>query len=504
MDRRQFIASLGAATAAVSLPGWARAEEDAYYAGFRAGLKDHRWLAAYAGVNVDLDAGPIRFEGKLPRELRGVLHRNGPALFERAGQRYHHWFDGDGMVQAYTFGDQGLNHRGRFVRTRKFKAEEAVGRFLHPGFGTTAKVKIPVSGPDAVNPANTNVIVHAGRLLALCEAGSAHELDLKTLDTVGTVTWRDDLKGMPFSAHPKLEPDGTLWNFGAFNNHMALYQIGPDGNLVKAEVIKVPDVAMCHDFVVSQRHLVFVLPPMRMNMEKLRAGSSFVDAIDILKDAPMRVMTVEKADFSKRRMYELPPGFVFHFGNAWEDKDGSIRFDYVRSDPGADVMTGVMRALMRGDLAGMSDIGHSYSTQVVIDPARGSIRQESHKEDVEFPRVDPRFVTRRNSQLFHTAGIGTTESTFGLNAVLRYDLDSGKSDRYVFPREYSLEEHIPVPRPGSSKEGDGWLVGCAFNARTGKTEVNVFDAQRLADGPLATARLPYAIPLGFHGHFLAA
>lgn len=512
MNRRQFLIHSGVVSAglagASALPAWARAEEDAYFSGFRAGLKQHRWLAAFAGVAADLDAGPITFEGKLPKELRGVLHRNGPALFERAGQRYHHWFDGDGMVQAYAFTDQGLKHRGRFVRTRKFKSEEAAGRFLHPGFGTTAKVKVPITGPDAVNPANTNVLVHAGRLLALCEAGSAHEMNLETMETVGTVTWRDDLKGMPFSAHPKLEPDGTLWNFGAFNNHIALYQIGADGKLVKAEVIKAPDVAMCHDFVVSQRHLIFVLPPMRMNIEKLRAGSSFVDAIDILKDAPMRVLTVEKGDFSRRQMYELPPGFVFHFGNAWEDKDGLIRFDYVRSDPGADVMTATMRALMRGDVAGMGDSGNSLSTQVVIDPARGTIRQESFKEDVEFPRVDPRFVARRNRQLFHTAGISNggndSDSKFGLNAVLRYDLDSGKSDRYVFPREYSLEEHIPIPRPGSTREGDGWLVGCAFNARTGKTEVNVFDAQRLAEGPLATAKLPYAIPLGFHGHFTAA
>lgn len=512
MNRRQFLLNSGVVTAGLAgagaIPAWARADEDAYFAGFRSGLKQHRWLGAYAGVANDLDAGPIAFEGKLPKELRGVLHRNGPALFERAGQRYHHWFDGDGMVQAYTFTDQGLSHRGRFVRTRKFKAEDAVGRFLHPGFGTSAKVKIPISGPDAVNPANTNVLVHAGKLLALCEAGSAHELNPQTMETVGTVTWREDFKGMPFSAHPKLEPDGTLWNFGAFNNHIALYQIGADGKLVKAEVIKVPDVAMCHDFVVSQRHLIFVLPAMRMNMEKLRAGSSFMDAIDILKDAPMRVLTVEKGDFSRRRMYELPPGFVFHFGNAWEDKAGLIRFDYVRSNPGADVMTGTMRALMRGDVAGMADLGHSLSTQVVIDPARGTIRQDSRQDDVEFPRVDPRVVARQNVHLFHTAAAARSgpksEPRFGLDMVLRYDLESGKSDRFVFPSEYSLEEHIPIPRPGSTRESDGWLVGCAFNARTGKTEVNVFDAMRLADGPLATARLPYAIPLGFHGHFSAA
>ena len=28
--------------------------------------------------------------------------------------------------------------------------------------------------------------------------------------------------------------------------------------------------------------------------------------------------------------------------------------------------------------------------------------------------------------------------------------------------------------------------------------LNVFDARRLSDGPLATARLPYGLPLGLH------
>ena len=125
MARRQFLAGAGFAGAALALPAWARESADAYYQGFHAALKLHPWLGGYAGVDKDLDGGPIRFEGKLPKALRGTLHRNGPALLERAGQRYHHWFDGDGMVQAYEFSDRGLTHRGRFVRTRKFQAESA-------------------------------------------------------------------------------------------------------------------------------------------------------------------------------------------------------------------------------------------------------------------------------------------------------------------------------------------------------------------------------------------
>ena len=85
---------------------------------------------------------------------------------------------------------------------------------------------------------------------------------------------------------------------------------------------------------------------------------------------------------------------------------------------------------------------------------------------------------------------------------MRYDIDSGKRDAYDYGSDYSIEEHIVIPKPGSAREGEGWLVGCAFNIQSGKNEIAVFDAMNLAAGPIARARLPYPIPLGFHGHFL--
>jgi all-trans-8'-apo-beta-carotenal 15,15'-oxygenase len=507
MHRRQFLQGSAVIGASALLPAFlsnpAFAEEDAYYTGFRKGLKKHPWLAGYAGVAEDLNAGPITFEGKLPKALRGTLFRNGPGLIERGGQRYQHLFDGDGMVQAYAIGDNGLTHRGRFVRTRKFVTEAEQGKFLFPGFGTSAKVKFPISGPDSVNAANTSVIAHGNRLMALWEGGSAYEMDLATLETKGPIAWNKEFKGVPFSAHPKVEPNGTMWNFGAFANSIAIYQIAPDGKLVKAEVIKVPGVPMNHDFVVSQNHLIFVLPAIKLNLDKVREGHSFLDSMDFDRKAPMRVLTVEKADFSKQRFYELPAGFLFHYGNAWEDKDGTIRFDYVRHEAGAEFMTGSMRALMRGDVEAMTP-AHSASSHVVIDTKRGTIREETHKHNVEFPRVDPRVVAGRYRHLYHTATLRNSENTFEMNAVLRYDLESGKEDACMLGNEYAMEEHIVVPRPGSTKEGDGWLVGPAFNAKTGKTEVLVFDALKLADGPLAVAKLPYGVPLGFHGNFLQA
>ena len=66
-----------------------------------------------------------------------------------------------------------------------------------------------VGVPDTVNVANISLLHHAGEFLALWEGGLPYRLDPRSLDTLGTKTWSDELRGAPFTAHPKVETDGT-------------------------------------------------------------------------------------------------------------------------------------------------------------------------------------------------------------------------------------------------------------------------------------------------------
>jgi len=62
-------------------------------------LATNRYLTPFQGMAADLQTAELTIEGKLPAALQGRFYRNGPALMERADQRYQHWFAGDGMVQ---------------------------------------------------------------------------------------------------------------------------------------------------------------------------------------------------------------------------------------------------------------------------------------------------------------------------------------------------------------------------------------------------------------------
>ena len=72
---------------------------------------------------------------------------------------------------------------------------------------------------------------------------------------------------------------------------------------------------------------------------------------------------------------------------------------------------------------------------------------------------------------------------------------------YAFGDDWMLEEHLVVA--GQDARKAKWAVGTALDCRRRATVVAVYDLDDIASGPVASARLPYALPLGLHGTFLA-
>lgn len=506
MNRRNFFASVGATAVATALPTTAMASTASALGGAAPkalfnGSPRMTPLRGYAGQNVMCERAAI--EGTLPAQLRGVFYRNGPGLFERgtgaARQRYSHWFDGDGLVHAWRFTDKGVSHQAKFVESKKFLAEQAANEFLAPAFGSNFKTKMPVRNSDDLNTANTNVYKLGDRLLAMWEGGSATEMDPITLETRGLVSWTPELKHMPFSAHPKIDPDGTFWNFGTLMGKMVLYHLSAKGDLIKHAVIDAPAGGMVHDFAVTHKHLVFLLPPIGIDYAAMRNGAAFAQALTWKGNESTKVLIVDRNDFSKRRILEMPSFMVFHFGNAWE-ADNVIRVDFVQSKD-MSVMNDWMPRMMRGETV-VPD--RSNPAFLSIDLNRGKCELTLRDENCEFPRMDPRFVGLRNRNVYYPVGTDGRDEGFGFTGLMRIDVESGKVDRFNFREEVALEEHVVVPKPGSSKEGEGWLIGVGFDVARQQSFATVFDALNLAAGPQALVRLPYWTPVCFHGHFHAA
>jgi all-trans-8'-apo-beta-carotenal 15,15'-oxygenase len=469
---------------------------------FAAALKGKPWLLGFKGLkDGSLETSSLAISGRLPADLSGRFYRNGPAVHEIAGFRYRHWFDGDGMVQRFVFKDGQLSHLGRVVDTEKRRIEREAGRAVLPAFGTVPPDPQAISGNDTMNTANINVVERAGKLLALWEGGSPYALDPATLDAKGPVHFSEPAAGAPFSAHPRVEVDGSTWNFGiaGWLDKVLIWRLRPDGTLADLRACDVETPGMPHDFVVTRRHIVLPLPPVALDKERLGSGStSFLDAHRWHGERPLRLMVLAKDDLSTPRWAELPAGFIFHYGNAWEDESGVIRFDACRYDD-ATILTRTFRDVMVGDDPTAAGGGTAY---VRLDTSTLKAEMQLLPEQTEFPRVDHRLIGQRHRFLYAVGDrkVGS-DRAWGFGSVQRRDLESGEILRFDYPAHVIAEEHVVVPKPRSDPDGDAWLIGTSLDWKMGITRVSVFEAARLSDGPIAIASLPYALPLGFHGNF---
>ncbi len=501
MQRRRLIrAALATGVAALASPALAkpaRADD------FAAAVAKEPLYAPFKGVDDrsgDVD-GQALLRGRWPDELRGRFYRNGPALYERGGERYHHWFDGDGMVQQYTLADGRVSHRGRLVRTSKLRAEQRAGRFLIDTLGTTIEGGLLGGGPDVFNVANTNALEHAGKLLALWEGGSAYAMDPKDLSTQGPVTWRKDLQQVPFSAHPKVDASGELWNIGSFGSNLVVWHIDPMGRLVDVQLGESPyPGGMVHDMAITERHLVVPLPPIKFHFEQPVASGPRRFAMEA--GQPLRILVMEKADIRRQRIFELPAEMVFHVGNAHDSADGRIVLSYVGAPDAWSLDQGAVAVMAARPASG----GVPSLKIAALDMKSGRSSSDAFAlGNAEFPRIDPRRVGLSARWLLTTSGwrVGADHQGGLRHGVQWLDTTSGRVQRFDYGEQIVAEEHIVVPKPGRRGELDAWLLGTTYDARRGATVLNLLDAAHIEDGPIAQAVLPYRLPLGFHGNFTA-
>jgi all-trans-8'-apo-beta-carotenal 15,15'-oxygenase len=474
-NRRQFMGTSLLAGAAIITPDMALA-----------GASPPGWAAAVADVEADISQETLALvSGKVPAGLNTTLYRNGPAKFRRGSSASGHWFDGDGLVRKFRVQDGKATLAARFVDTPKRRLETKLNAIVQPGFGSPRRAGAVVNGPDDTNAANTSVLMSGGHLLALWEGGSPVMIDPETLETKGFKTYRRDLKQMPFLAHPRIEPDGTVWNLGGNGESTFVWKLNPDGSLAKAEMIALDRKSYFHDFTATARHLIIVLQPWVQEEFKFPLSTGMVWRPEL----GTRVLVIDKGDFSKRRTFELPAFSFFHLADGWEEKDGTIHFDgCLEANP--TFGQSAASALLRGEHIKAPS---PTLTQIVLRPD-GKAEMQTTRVSAEFPANDKRVAGQPRRFTTHVTGYRQTPFP---HAIATWDWSKGRDDKFDFGDHQLVEEFLFVAKGAGEREG--WLMGTTLNLKERRTELHLLDAGRVAEGPVATWRASLPLPLTFHG-----
>ena len=481
-SRRNFLMGAAALSAAVITPETVRA--------MAAQQAVADWALATADLEADVAPRAMRLvHGRAPVDLTGTLFRNGPAKFRRPGGSATHWFDGDGLMRAFRINEGQVTLDARFADTPKRRWESEIGAVVTPGFGTAGDARARLGSNDDANAANTAVMVAGDEVWALWEGGSPMAMSASDLSTRGFVTLRDDLKGMPFQVHPRYDPDGTIWNIGLNGGKAVVWRLNADRSLHTAEVIDLPRASFMHDFTATARHLILVLQPWVFDHSGMPYASQFAWQPEL----GTQVLVIDKADLSRRRIYELPTFSFFHVGDAWEDASGTIRFDVAA---GKDVAFAVEGARVMVEQRGTVPGEPAVLALITLRPD-GRADMVSSGVTAEFPRSDPRRAGLARRLTVHVTG-ETADRPLATGLAV-HDWETGRSDAFDFGDRVVAEEAVYVPKPGRSGEAEAWLIAPSINLAEGVTELHAFEAGRVADGPIASWRADVALPAGFHG-----
>lgn len=458
---------------------------------------DHPQLRGnYAPLRMECDMQDVIITGEMPRDLNISYYRNGPdPQFTPRGP--YHWFGGDGMLHMFNIADGQVSYRNRWVQTTKWQMEREAGEALFSPMNPTASDE-RTQGVETNGLANTNVVFHGGKLLALEEGHEPFELDPVTLESLGPHTFDGKFAG-PMTAHPKLDPDtGEMLFFGymaagPFSSEISYQAVNAQGELTKSEMITAPFPAMVHDFMVTKDHVVFPIFPLTGSLERAMQGQpAFAWEPD--KGTHIGVMP-RNGSAADVRWFETDACFVFHPMNAYTDGD-KLRAHVMQFE----------EAPLFPHLDGSKpdkDKANARLCEWEIDLAANSNGiKRTYLDDMtgEFPRFDERRAGLDYRHGYYAAST-VNNGGAGFNSVVHQDLQTGSATRFDLPDGDFTGEPVFVPASDTSAEGEGYVVSLLYRGAENRSDLAVFDAQNLGSGPLALANLPHRVPFGFHGNW---
>ncbi len=462
-----------------------------------------RWSRLFDNIDREHGFESLRVEGHLPQDLIGTIYRNGPGVFTRGGVRIAHLFDGDGAIAATRFSHAEAEGAVRFVQTRAREREERKQRWLYGGYKQSFQRPIrEVLLGRSKNPANTGVLLHQGKLFALCEAGKPIELHPDELSTLG----EEDFGGViqTFNAHPK-----------RVVSRAATYSIGVRlGRTHQIDILEVPDfgcarrlatlpagtVGMVHDFAVTERHLILFIPPQRVKLlSMLLRNRGLVDAIDWDQSAGTEIVTISLDAPDQVRRFRTESFYMEHVANAYEEKDGEIVIDFTRYENLA-TFENLVQPLVH--LRVGAPLSMSLSRMRLAASCKSATFETLLGESCELPHTANAHRGKRHN-VTYLAGQPDSERPYdAFTSTLKIDHLHNRVERFFHGKDTAGGEPIFVPRPNAKDEDDGYLLVPVFDPKTGSSHEAIFDARRVSDGPIARAHHSQPIPPRFHGAWL--
>lgn len=468
----------------------------------------------FAPVSDQQQCDELAITGELPAALQGVYIQNGPNPQFPTSGRYHP-FDGDGMLHAVYLEQGKARYRNRYVQTHAYQQEQAAGQPLWTGLLEPLQTHPPQG--RFKNPANTALIQHAGKTLALWEQGLPYSIHPDSLETLGEYDFNGQLQH-PMTAHPKHDPlTGELFVFG-YQTRQPPYLwysvFSRQGELLQQAPVDLPRSVMMHDFAVTDDYVILLDLPYTFGIQQL-LNKGALGGFDASQPARIGIMsrhaeqplqTNAEAAYKKVTWIDIEPCYVFHIINAYQSindqQSAQIVVDVCRYEDLQMPINPINDQPVNYQQLLRSDNQQPRVCRWLIDLDKRSLIEVALSESsMELPRLNPGY----SGKPYRYAYLAQLSSKSLLPVGSGYvKLDVQQRCQWVHQHgegRYGGEATF-VADPDSEAEDAGWLMGFVYDQATGHSDFVVACAQNLEQAPLAVVHLPLRVPYGIHGIWL--
>jgi carotenoid cleavage dioxygenase len=450
----------------------------------------------YAPVEKEITAENLEVIGEIPRDLDGVIVRNGPNPRFAPKGRYH-WFDGDGMLHAVHFRDGRATYRNRYVRTIGFERETTKGGALWSGL--REPMKHNPSEMPLKDTANTDVIFHNRSLVALWYvSGKPYRLDAVTLETLGV----DDFGGRRagnVSAHAKVDAQtGELlfFDYGPRPPFMTYGVVSAEGELKHFVPIELPGPRLPHDMAFTENYSILFDLPVLPDAAAAERGQ-WVTRFH--RDKPARFGVIPRFGAPDSiRWFEGSACYIYHTINAWEEGDEIVLVSCRTTNPVPEMKSDATD--LDRMLAFLTPTFDTWRWRFNLKTGATS-EEQVDDQHTEFPSINLNVMGRRSRYSYHVH-IPQTE-TLLFDGLTKYETDTGRSRTHHFGTGRYGSEAPFAPRVNAQAEDDGYVLSFVSDENDGSSELVILDAQNITDPPIGRVRIPQRVPLGFHATWVS-
>lgn len=471
-------------------------------------------------LRFEADVYELEVYGKIPKDLHGVFFRVQPDhAFPPIFADTEIPLNGDGNVSSFYIKDGHVDFKCRYVRTPKLVAERAARRALFGRYRNKytddPRVRDIIKGTTA----NTHVVFHDNKLMALKEDTRPMELDPITLETIGYLDYHGTLRCPTHTAHPKADSaTGELVAFGYeaagdATPDICSFTVDKHGKLTEEVWFKAPWPCMIHDFWATENWVVFPINGLKASIEQMKGGGDHFYWDENLDFQLLGVIPRRGATPDDARWFKTPQGCYSHTINAYEE-DGQLVLD-------ANVWTDLHFPFFpntKGErfLTDTSKV-RAPILRYRFDP-KGSTEHMIHPEGVlvegvnEFGRIDDRLLGKKYSRVWilkidptkpvHINDNGIEKDKPGFNVLSCYNFDTGKSQNYQHGDDSTFQEPIFVPKSEEASYEDGYILVVVNRYRERRNSLLLFEALDITKGPLAEIKLPFKLMDGLHGSWV--